>query len=253
MMELLRCEFKKTRRRYITLTTLGITGVELAWVLYGDYNPDMLRTGWMMFLYQMPLYNALFIPILAMVISSRLCDLEHKGVMFKQLCSIMPKGKLYDAKLLYGLGMMWISVIVSWIGLILFGIVKGFEGALPIRLYLFYLLFTLVPATVLYVFQHTLSMLFRNQAVAFFTGIIGEFLGVFSMFLSQIPFLRSILIWGSFGVLQFVGMYGWTNETRMSTVYYEVMDIDWLYCVALAAAGMVMYLIGRKLFCESEG
>ncbi len=252
MIRLLQCEMKKTRKRYLIVSALAITAVELMWALYGDYNADMLRTGWMMFLYQFPLYNALFVPILSIVISSRLCDLEHKGVMFKQLCVMVPKGKLYDAKLLYGLLILWGCILLSWITLLIFGIGMGFEGTVPIRLYLLYLLFTIVPATVIYLFQHILSILFKNQAVTFFVGIIGEFCGVFAMFLPQVPALRKVLIWGYFGVLQFVGMYGWTKETRMSTVYYEVMDIDWTFFAVLWMIGLAFYLIGRKLFCERE-
>lgn len=252
MIQLLQCEFKKTRRRFLFLTVLGITVIEMGWALYGQYDADALRFGWMTFLYQFPLYNALFLPVLAIVVSSRLCDMEHKGMMFKQLCVIIPKGKIYDAKLLYGLGCVWISVLLSWFTLLIFGTCIGFVGKPPLHLYFLYLLFTIVPATVIYIFQHTLSILFQNQAIPFFVGIIGEFCGVFAMFLPQVPLLRKALLWGHFGVLQFVGMYGWSQETRMSKVYYEVMDIEWPFFGVLFIIGIVIYLVGRKLFCERE-
>ncbi len=252
MIRLLQCEYRKTRRRHLLLTVLGITAAEICWALYGDYNSDMLKHGWMMFLYQFPLYNALFLPILSMLVASRLCDLEHKGVMLKQLCAVVPRGRIYDAKLLYGLGFMCLSVFASWVTVIVFGACKGFVGKIPMQLYLLYLLFTLAPTIVLYIFQHTLSILFKNQAVAFFVGIIGEFCGVFAMFLPQVPALRRLLLWGYFGVLQFVGLFGWTKETRMSEVYFEVMDIDWLFFGVLLLSGAGIYLIGRKLFCERE-
>lgn len=252
MRKLLQCEFLKTRRRFLLLTVLGITAVQMGWALSGNYTPDSLRYGWMMFLYQFPLYNAIFLPILAIVISSRLCDIEHKGVMFKHLCTTTPKGKLYDAKLIYGIVLILISIFVSWTTLFLFGTIKGFEGKIPMKLYLLYLLFTIVPAVAVYIFQHTLSILFQNQAVSFFVGILGEFCGVFSLFLPQVPILRKSLLWGSFGVLQFVGMFGWNKETRMSKVYFEVMDIDWLSFGFLILVSIGMYLVGRKLFCERE-
>ena len=55
MMSLLKCEYKKTRGRYILITAIVITVLELCWVLYGDYDADSIEKGWMAFLYQLPL------------------------------------------------------------------------------------------------------------------------------------------------------------------------------------------------------
>lgn len=252
MITLLQCEFKKTRRRYIFLTALIITALELFWAFYGNYDADSLKNGWMLLLYQFPLTNAIFLPLLSIVVSSRLSDTEHKGEMFKQLCCITKKGKLYDAKFLYGFSMVLLCIMISWGVTMIFGMAKGFAGAVPLRLYLLYLLFTIVPTIAIYIFQYTLSIIFKNQAITFFAGIIGEFCGIFSMFISQIPFLRKALIWGHYGVLQFVGMYGWNKDTRMKNVYFEVYNIDWLFFGIMIVVSIVMYMVGRKLFCERE-
>lgn len=252
MRSLLQCEYRKTRRRYLLLTMLGITIVELVWALYGDYTPFNIKNGWLMFLYQFPLYNAIFLPILSIVISSRLCDIEHKGLMLNQLGAMIEKEKLYDAKLLYGLGIVISSVLFSWLLLILFGMYMGFAGKIPWKLYLLYLLFTVVPTVIVYTLQHTLSLLFKNQAVTFFTGIIGEFCGVFALFLPYYPLLRKLFPWGYYGALQFVGMFGWSRETKMKNVYFAVMDIDWNFFWIQLVIGVLLYLIGRKLFCERE-
>lgn len=252
MITLLKCELKKTRHRYIFLTAIIITIVEMCWAFYGEYTEESLKFGWMMFLYQFPLINAIFLPLLSIVVSSRISDIEHKGEMFKQLCCITPKGKLYDAKFIYGLSIVLLCVIISWMVTIVFGTVKGFAGEVPIKLYLLYLLFTIMPTIAIYIFQHTLSILFKNQAITFFAGIIGEFCGIFSMFLSQIPLLRKSILWGYYGVLQFVGMFGWSKDTRMSNVYFDIFNIDWLFFGILIVASIVMYIVGRKLFCERE-
>ena len=112
-----------------------------------------------------------------------------------------------------------------------------------------YLLFTVLPAVAVYIVQHTLSLLFKNQAVPFFAGIIGEFCGVFSMFLPQLPWLRKSLLWGYFGVLQFVGG-DYDKATRTSSFY--VMDIDWTFFAVLTVGTVLLYLVGKKLFCEKE-
>ena len=111
MMRMFRCEFMKTRRCYIFLTALVISALGICWGLYGNYTDVILKHGWRMFLYQMPLVNAIFLPLLSMVVSSRICNIEHKGLMLKQLCCMESPGKLYDVKLLYGLGIICACVI----------------------------------------------------------------------------------------------------------------------------------------------
>lgn len=252
MTRLLKCEFMKTRHRYIFITALIISILGMCWGLYGKYTDIIIKHGWRMFLYQLPLVNAIFLPLLAMVVSSGLCSLEHKGFMTKQLCCIVKQGKLYDAKLIYGLIIICICIVIMWSITILFGIYKGFEGDLPIDLYLLYLLFTVVPTAVIYIFQHTLSFVFKNQAISFFVGILGEFIGIFSMFLPSVPALRRSVIWGYYGVLQFVGMFGWDKETRYENVSFDIMPIDWTFFCILIAAGILIYLIGRYVFCKRE-
>lgn len=252
MIKLLTCEYKKTRRQYIFLVALAVTAVHLCWALYGTYNEFAIKWGWMMFLYQFPLLNGIFLPLLSIIVSSRLADMEHKGNVLKQLAVVCDKGRIYDAKFIYGISIMLICNLLSWCITILFGYIKGFRGSVPIRLYFLYFLFTVTPTIVIYIFQHIMSLLFENQAVTFFAGIIGTFLGVFSMFLPSVPFLRKMLPWGYYGVLQFVGMFGWTKETKMANVYFETFDIDWLFFGILIGAGGIMYLIGRYLFCRKE-
>ncbi len=251
MIRLLKCEFIKTRRCYVFLTALAITVLYILVELHGDYS-GMLRHGWRMWLYQFPLMNAIFLPLTATVIASRLCGIEHKGAMLKQLFCCVNRGKLYDAKLLFGLAIMTLCVLLSWSAAVIYGSYIGFEGSCPMNLYLLYLLFTLVPTIEIYIFQHTLSLIFKNQAIAFFSGIIGEFAGIFSMFLPQLPYLRSSLLWGHYGALQFVGMFGWEKETRYANVRFDLMPIDWTFFAVIIAAAVLMYFIGRYLFSKRE-
>lgn len=253
MIKLLKCEQIKNRRRYIFLSAVLVTVLQLCWALYGNYDSVfIIKNGWMSFLYQLPLINAIFLPVLSIIVSSRLCDAEHKGAMIKQLAVVTDKGKLYDAKFIYGISITLFCVIISWAVTIIFGYVIGFDGSVPIKLYLMYLLFTIVPTVCIYIFQHILSFLFKNQAVSFFAGIIGTFCGVFSMFLPSLPLLRCLVLWGSYGTLQFVGMFGWTKETRYENAYFDIMPTDFLYFTALCTICIAMYFIGRQLFCRKE-
>lgn len=252
MMKLLKCEYLKTRKRYVWITAFLITAFELIWALQGNYNDFILDNGWDMFLYELPVVNALFLPLLAMVIASRLADIEHKGATLKQLCAITPKGKLYDAKLIYGLAIVFVSLIIQFAGIILGGKFIGFRQEFPAELYMLFFIFTTAVTFVIYILQHILSLLFKNQIIPFCVGVIGEFIGIISLFLPSIPVLRKSVLWGYYGVLGFMGMFGWAKDTRYANVYYEVMNIDWTAFACLIVAGIFIYIIGRKIFCEKE-
>ena len=252
MITLLKCEFLKTRHCHVLLTSLAVTVLGLCWGLYGNYTDVLLKHGWRMFLYQLPLVNAIFLPLLAMLVASRLCGIEHKGDMLKGLCCMVPRGKFYHAKLLYGLGILTVCTVIMWSVTVAFGIYKGFQGDFPVRLYLLYLLFTLIPTMVIFILQYTLSLVFKNQAIPFSVGILGEFAGLFSMFLPQIPLLRKCVLWGYYGTLQFVGMFGWSKDTWYASVHFDVLPIDWFSFGALIAAGVALYFIGRYLFIKKE-
>ena len=252
MIKLLKCEYMKTRRRYVLPTALVVTAALLAWTLHGNYGEDFLKIAWMGHLYQMPLVNAIFLSLLSIIVSSRLCDIEHKGVMLKQLAVTTERGKLYDAKFIYGFAIVLLCTIISWVGLIVGGYCKGFGGDVPIKLYLLYLLFTITPTIAVYIFQHTLSLCFKNQAVAFFSGIIGTFIGVFSMFLQQLPWLRRIFIWGYYGTLQFVGLFDWTPDDRYKLAHFDTIPIDWTFFGVLLVICVVMYILGRMMFKRKE-
>lgn len=252
MIRLLKCEFQKIRGRYIFLTALIITAAQLVWSLHGQYDGFMLENGWLAFLYQLPLANAIFFPVLSIIISSRICDTEHKGGMLKQLATVSDRGAIYDSKLVFGLIIVLLMNLINWSVTIAFGYFVGFGGSVPIKLYLIYLLFTVLPTIVIYIFQHSLSLIFKNQAVTFFAGIIGTFIGLFAMFLPQIPAIRHIFIWGYYGCLQFVGLFGWTKETRYDYAYFEIMRTEPASVVILVVFGIIIYIAGKKIFCKKE-
>lgn len=256
MTRFLKCEYMKSRRRLVFVTALALTAMALAVALYGDYEGEsgsfILENGYMMFLYQLPLINTIFFPLLCMVTASRLADLEHRGENLKMLCTLMDKGRLFDAKLLYGLSMVMCCLCLYWGLCLLAGSLLGFGGPVPVKLHLVYLLFTIIPTAAVYVFQHSLSMLFKNQALPLCIGSFGVFAGLFSMFLPQLPWLRRSLLWGYYGALQFVGLYGWDKDTRYRNAWFELMGYDWLSFAIICLLGLAIYAAGRTLFCRKE-
>ena len=78
MIKLLKCELLKMRHRYVFLSALAIVAAGLVFSLYGNYRGTIadfiMKNGWVMMLYQLPLANGIFFPIMATVVASRLAD-----------------------------------------------------------------------------------------------------------------------------------------------------------------------------------
>lgn len=256
MIKLLKCELLKMRHRYVFLSALAIVAAGLVFSLYGNYRGTIadfiMKNGWVMMLYQLPLANGIFFPIMATVVASRLADTEHKASAFKHLFTLEKRGRIYDAKLIIGLSLMLICILIYWAVVLIFGKFIGFESTPPMMLYLRYLGCTALSTAVIYIFQHGLSMLFKNQAVSFFTGVIGTFAGLFSMFLPQLPLLRQLLPWGFYGAMQFVGLFGWTKETRYADAYFEIMPVEPYVYIIAAVYAILFYAVGKYLFCRKE-
>lgn len=74
-------EFRKIRRRKVWVIVAALISVQILWSLWEIDRMDAhdLSQGWMYFLYQFPLLNSIMMPVIAAVVASRLCDIEHKG------------------------------------------------------------------------------------------------------------------------------------------------------------------------------
>ncbi len=252
MKSLLICEFKKTRGRYFYAMLISAAAVICLWAFHGEVKADDIRLGWFLQLYQFPLINSIFLPIVAMITASMLCECEHRGETFRRLFVAADRGKLYDAKLIFGIISMTALILTFWLVTLAYGIYNGFEGGLPLGLYAAYLAFTLIPAYEIYMIQYALAIIFKNQAIGFSAGIGGCFAGVFSMFLPDIPSLRTALPWGHFGALDFVGMYGWSKETRMANVYFEIMPPSRRLIIIIPIMTVIVYILGRYFFTKKE-
>ncbi len=249
MIALWKAEYQKTRRRYLLLFVLGMSAAALVWALSGKISEDAIAKGWYMLLYQMPLINVLMLPIMAMLLSSRLGDLEHKNGMLKQLCCMAERGKLYDAKLLYGFGLMLVGILIQWLGIIADGLFRHhFGGGFLLKEYLLLLLFTIAPTFAIYVLQHSVAMCCVKPAVPYIVGIIGEFLGVLSMFLPYTVLIKGTP-WGYYGVLMMIRSE-YDRETRISTYFYR--EIDWAGFAEIIIIAVVIYIVGKICFCRKE-
>ena len=153
MTALLKAEYLKNRRRYIFLTALALTAAAGAWAFYGSYTGESgsfaLENGYMLYLYQLPLINTIFFPLMCTLIASRLAETEHSGGGFRRLCVIAERGRVYDAKLIYGIIPVLLCAVLFCAAAAVSGQIAGFTKPLPVKLYLIHLLFTLIPTAAL--------------------------------------------------------------------------------------------------------
>lgn len=249
MIALWKAEYQKTRGRHLFLFVSAMSVMALVCALGGNLSEDAIAKGWYMLLCQMPFINVLMLPVVAMLLSFRLGDLEHKNGMLKQLCCVTEKGKLFDAKLLYGFGLISAGILIQWCGIIADGLFRHhFGGSFLWREYMLLLLFTIAPTAAVYVLQYAVVMCCAKPAVPYAVGIIGEFVGVLSLFLPY-QWLSYVIPWGYYGALIMVRS-DYDRETRISTYYYR--EINWAGFAAVMIMAVVVYLVGRKIFCRKE-
>lgn len=248
-MKALTMEFQKTRRRRVWIIVAAMIAVQILWALWAFWTMDAraLSQGWMHCLNQFPLLNSIMMPIIAAVVASRLCDVEHKGHLLKLLNTVMPAGKLFDAKFLCGALYMFAAVILQIVVIVITGYAKAFEGDVPLLMLVYYLIFTMAVSLTILLLQQVVSLLFVNQMVPLTVGLIGGFAGLFIMFFPQ-SFER-LLLWGYYGVLMFVRM-DWDSATHIVNFYY--VPIDWTGFITLVIMFCAIYLIGRTLFVRKE-
>ncbi|MEN6326499.1 MAG: ABC transporter permease [Syntrophomonas sp.] len=242
-------EFQKIRRRKVWAIVAALISVQILWSLWGVDRMDAhdLAQGWMSFLYQFPLLNSIMMPVIAAVVASRLCDIEHKGQTLKLLHTVMPAGRLFAAKFLCGALYMLAAVLLQLLVMVAVGLLIGFAGNPPLDKLLYYLLFTTAVNLTILLLQQVLSLLFRNQMIPLTVGIIGGFAGLFIMFFPQN--LGRLLLWGYYGVLMLVGM-NWDRATRITDFYY--LPVDWTGFITLVVMFCMIFIIGRALFIRKE-
>lgn len=250
MKSMIRLEFFKMRGRYVWLLPLSFLVVQGGWMWWTMKRMSHLdiMQGWQHYLYQLPLLNAILLPILMAVIASRVADVEHKGCMLRQLCVVQPTGGIIAAKLVYGSWYLICLLTGQMATMLLIGLYKGFYGPIPWQYFGYYLLFTFTVTLCIYMVQLFLSLFIRNQAISLIIGMAGGFCGLFSLFL-QNHLISRIILWTYYSQLFLCGM-NWDKETRVSDMYWVAPNWQ---AFALLFIGMLLTMfIGWRLFEQKE-
>ncbi len=249
MIKSLLVEFSKARRRKVWLVVAAMIAAQLVWALWALQRMDArdLEQGWMFSLYQFPLLNSIMMPVIAAVIASRLCDAEHKGQTFRLLRTIMPAGELFDVKFLSGTVYIAAAALLQTTVILIMGKAAGYGGEIPLENIVYYLFFTIAVSSTILLLQQALSLLWVNQMVSLTVGLLGGFIGLFSLFLPQS--FQKFFLWSYFGVLMFVRM-DWDRATRITDLHWT--QVDWSGFATLVGMFLMIYVVGRTLFVRKE-
>lgn len=215
----LKLEFEKTKRRGMWLLLLALWLFQHAYLSYGNArNTDILSQGWLLLLYNMPVLNAIILPIFYAVLSSRLIDCEHKENTWKLIETLQSKTSIFLSKALTGLCYIVLFSGMQLVSMFVIGTHYDFGGRPDPLAYALYTVQTILISFILYLIQLILSFTFSNQAVSLCVGLAGGMAGLFIMFLPR-SILYEIIPWGLFGANMFVAM-DWDPVTRDMDFYY---------------------------------
>lgn len=249
-MKMLKLEFYKIKRRKVLLTMAAFLAVQFLWGLWALRNPSSYEQaqGFLSLLYYLPVLDAIMVPPVMAVLASRLSDIEHKGLMYKQLETLRSPGSLYHAKAVCGLIIISVMFAVQFALFIFLGYAMGYEGRPDPAHYMLSYVLKLASNSVLFLMQLALSMFFANQMIPLVVGLCGSLIGLLLMFVRMYSFLP----WGG-NLTSALVMMDWNPTDRISTYYYRVYSP-----AELAAAVMiflwlaVFYTAGRILFSRRE-
>ena len=215
----LKLEFTKAKRQGMWFALCILCLFDHVYFSFGiGRNAGSLSQGWLLLLYNLPLLNAIILPVFYAVLASRLIDCEHKENTWKMLETIQSKTNLFISKALIGLCYILLFSCMQLISVFVIGTFHGLKGMPDLWAYALYFVQTILISFVLYLIQLLLSFAFYNQAISLCVGLTGGLIGLFIMLLPR-SFFYEIIPWGLFGANMFVGM-NWDSVTRDMDFYY---------------------------------
>ncbi len=245
----LRAEHQKGRRRHLLLIPFIFLLFQILWAFWQLNYADQeeLSSGYLLLFHHLPMMNTLLLPMMTAVTASRLCDMEIKGDTLKLLYTIQEQTSLYDCKYLTGLS--YLAAFTIGQGLLIPGLGMSYHFGEPLKwpMLLEHLAVTFSVSAALLAIQQTLSLLSASQILPLAAGLVGCFLGLFSLFFPA-PIAR-LFIWGYYAAFPAAAM-DWERDTRI-VHYYEVSFPAAGFLLFLAAA-IAIYLLCRTITARKE-
>lgn len=245
----LRTELKKTKYRKIWLVILAICLLHFMWLMWmlGREGSNKMNDAYNYILFEFPFLNAITLPVVIAMIASRLCDIENKGNTLKLLYTIQKKGSVFDCKLLLGSIYIFFIVLAQIIIIKIQSLLFHFNVGMPGKQILCYAISTFLVSLTILIIQQTVSLLYENQIAALTIGLLGSFIGLFSMFFPKA--VQRLALWGYYSIFSTVGST-WNKDTRIMK-FFEV-PFDTATLIGFILFTFILYLIGKYLFLRRE-
>lgn len=258
MMKLFLIELRKTRRRHVGMLFAAAYLLIPVWDLWsiGSVRPErnfLQGQTYEYLLLDIPLQNAIFLPIVIAAAASRLCDIELKGSALKMLCTMEKRIDIYRTKLT--LGALYLLAYSLAQAATIPALARYAEASLqmpaekmPTDYIVLLFLSTFTVSMTIFVIQTTLSLFSASQLIPLFIGVGGSFFGLFTGFLPQLP-LRYLLPWGYYWVFASANVY-YIPQTR--DVTYYLIPFPTAVFAGFAIFGVLVCIVGRRLFMGRE-
>lgn len=179
------CECKKTKGKLLSIL-LPVLGIIMLWLLWNISDPreEMLQYGYTYMTTGLLMLNSIFLSITIAVMASRLMDMENKGNTYKLLCTLQKKTSIFSCKLHLALCHLLLFFLLETILVYVIGQFTGFTESFPIKDYIRLQGIGFLSSMLLFILQMFFSLRFENQLYPLFIGLIGSFIGLFSLFFS---------------------------------------------------------------------
>lgn len=242
-------ELYKGKRRKTLLIAVAMTAVQCLWLIWAMRNmrEGDLSQGYASCLYQFPLLNAIVLPVAISVLVLRVCDIEHKGNTLKQMLTMQPAGRLFDAKFLCAALYIVLAMTLQITAIFVLGRAYGFGDALTPKTIALYLVGQTLCSLFLVLFIQVLALLYTNPFIPLAAGLTVGFLGLMAMFFP--PWVMRFVPSAYYGLLSTVGL-NWDAQTRVSVYYSTPFSAG--DALLLVAAFAVLYGFGRLKFVTKE-
>ncbi len=249
MLKALKAEMLKLKRKYIFLSVFAMINLELFWLSFAMFFNDnaYVQNGYATFLYQLPMLNALFYPVIIGVVASRICDIEHKASAMKLLFTMQKKSNLLVVKFFIIAIYIFALVLYQVAFIVMLGQFAGFKDEFLYFNFILYFISQSATSLFILIAFLVLALKLQNQFIPFIVGMITGFLGFLSSFFP--PVIMRLVPSSYFMFLGTVGM-NWDIETRIVSYYYTAFP--WQYLIMLLVLTVFMFVASTNYFERKE-
>lgn len=248
MLNSLTLECKKLKHKHFFLFLFAFFFLFTVWIQVTVFSSGKnISDLYYIMLYTVPILNTILLPIFIAVVSSKLWDIEQKGHTYKLLLSLQPAKELYIGKSFLGAFFLFLVSIGESIICIFLGKLFCFHQSIPIALFLQLTFSTFFVSLMLYFMQQILAFFFSNQAITLALGVLGSFVGLFSIFFARN--FQKFILWTYYCLFDTISMQ-WDPHTHIST--YSTEPITPVTYIFTALFLLIFYILGQILFERKE-